>query len=126
MTIYQKIILIAIGLGLLSSLCDAQDKKDSLQATSTKKISSQLGYSVISFDENASDTTACWIKIAVIDTVYRQFPPAEIWTQGYLVIFKNRPIVLNSVAAYRHPSNEFFLYANKKRINYPVISYIIK
>jgi len=74
-------------------------------------------------DTNKSDTTQCWFKVAVLlnnsdnDIV-------EKWYKGYLVVFPNQPVALNSFASYRHPSNEYFLWADKSKVQQTVTAMI--
>ncbi len=87
------------------------------------------------FDPNKSDTTECWFKEVVIykgtlDTIITNGvhnlnnAVQEYWQHGYIVKFPYKGFPLNRIASYRTPDNEYFLYANKKRVANPVISVI--
>jgi len=80
-------------------------------------------YTLRTFDPHKSDTTACWFKEVFIDTT-SNFSPIERWVKGYLVRFPYASVALNSIASYKAPSNEYFIYLDRKRVSNTVISYI--
>jgi len=74
-------------------------------------------------DVNKSDTTECWFKAAFIISDTEVY---EKWIKGYIVKQPNKPVLLSTIASYRQPSNEYFLWPDKRRFNHTVIAIIEK